>query len=359
MSTSIDPGRVLVGGFDGTSLPAELERRLAEGELAGVILFRRNLVDVAQCRALCASIHAACARGGQRAPLLAIDQEGGRVKRLDAPILPLPPMRALGALDDVAFTERAHRALGLQLAALGINLDFTPVADVDSNPANPVIGDRSFGRDPELVARHVAAAVRGMQSAGVAACAKHFPGHGDTSVDSHLALPRVSHPRERLESVELPPFRAAVRVSVASMMSAHVVYDALDAGVTATLSRRVLVDLLRGELGYGGVLFSDDLHMRAIADDLGVSEASIASLRAGCDVLLICKDPDAQHAARLALRDACAKDPELAARLAQSAARVDAMRDAWPSRVAEAEALNARLAEPSVLEVQDELRKRV
>src|SRR5690606_34075683 len=231
-----------------------------QGALGGVILFKRNLGTLEEIAELVAAIQDAYPSGV--APLVSIDQEGGRVARLGAPVVKLPPMRALGERDDADLTRRAARVLGAQLLALGIGVDFAPVLDVDTNPANPVIGDRSFGRDPETVIRHALAFAEGLREAGVIACGKHFPGHGDTDLDSHLALPRIAHDRARLDRVELAPFRAA-RGKVPTIMTAHVVFDAIDPSVPATLSRAVIEGVLRGELGYDGVIVSDDLEMKA------------------------------------------------------------------------------------------------
>jgi beta-N-acetylhexosaminidase len=222
---------------------------------------------------------------------VAIDQEGGRVQRLRAPWTEWPPMRRLGERDDLAETARVARGLACELADLGLDLDFAPVVDVDTNPANPVIGDRSFGREAERVARHARAFIEALQGAGVAACAKHFPGHGDTSEDSHTALPRVDHPLSRLRAVELVPFRAAAEAGVASMMTAHVVLPCLDPHLPATLCAAAL-ELLRGEVGYQGLVFGDDLEMAAVARSFAPREAARRALDAGVDALLVCRRAD-------------------------------------------------------------------
>ena len=185
-------------------------------------------------------------------------------------------------------------ALAAELAACGIRCDFAPVVDVDTNPKNPVIGDRSFGGDPDLVARLGAAMVRGLQDGGVAACAKHFPGHGDTDVDSHLDLPAVDHSRSRLEDVELRPFRKAVEAGVATIMTAHIFVRELDGGLPATLSPRIVDGLLRKELRYDGVVVSDDLEMQAISKHWGPGPAAVLAAKAGCDILPVCTNADAQ-----------------------------------------------------------------
>ena len=283
------PGQLLFAGFEGAQVPEDLTRLVRQGRVGGVVLFARNLRDPGQGRDLVARLHG-LAPGD--APLcVAIDQEGGRVQRLRAPWTEWPPMRRLGERDDLAETARVARALARELADLGIDLDFAPVVDVDTNPANPVIGDRSFGREPERVARHARAFIEAMQAAGVAACAKHFPGHGDTNEDSHTALPRVDHPLGRLREVELVPFRAAALAGVASMMTAHVLLPCFDPRVPATLCGAA-IELLRGEIGYDGVVFGDDFEMAAVAQHFPPREATRRALEAGVDALLVCSRAD-------------------------------------------------------------------
>ena len=292
------PGQLLFAGFDGTQAPADLLGLVRDGRLGGVILFARNVEGPEQVRRLVAELHAAAP---DATPLLvSIDQEGGRVQRLRAPWTEWPPMRAVGERNRTSDTRSLGKALGQELAHLGIGLDFAPVVDVDTNPENPVIGDRSFGATPEAVGRHAAALITGLQSAGVAACAKHFPGHGDTRVDSHVELPRVDHPIKRLREVELPPFCAAIEADVASIMTGHILTAALDSERPATLSRQVL-DLLRADLGYDGVLFSDDLEMAAVADHYTPGDAARLALEAGCDAVLACQRTDVRDAALAAL----------------------------------------------------------
>jgi beta-N-acetylhexosaminidase len=317
-------GQTLVAGFAGHEAPPELRAAAARGELGGFIVFRRNLGDPAQIAELTSGLIAACT--AEAPPWIAVDQEGGRVQRLGAPVLQLPPMRALGRIDDVALTERAAAVLGRQLAALGFNIDFAPVLDVDSNPDSPVIGDRSFGEDPARVVRHGAAFTRGLHSAGVAACGKHFPGHGDAALDSHVALPRVTHDRARLDRVELAPFRT-LAAELDAIMTAHIVFDALDADRPATLSAATLEGVLRGAFGFRGVIFSDDLEMKAISDQLGVAEAACEAIAAGCDALLICSQPELCLTAHAALVQRAEREPAFAERLRGAAQRnLDARR---------------------------------
>ena len=286
MSNCWQPGQLLFCGFEGRARPDDLARLLAAGRVGGVILFARNVESPSQLRELTEALHTAAP---EDAPLLiAIDQEGGRVQRLREPWTCWPPMRRVGDADDPSMTEAVATALAGELLDLGVGLDFAPVADVDTNPQNPVIGDRSFGRESQRVARHTTHFVRAMQREGVAACAKHFPGHGDTEADSHLELPRVTHDLERLRSVELPPFAAAVEAGVSSVMTAHVLVPAVDPERPATISPEVMA-LLRDDLGYEGVVFSDDLEMKAVADHWSAHELVSGCLEAGVDSVLVSK----------------------------------------------------------------------
>ena len=297
MTAAWQPGQLIYVGFHGTAVPPPLAAWIAAGRVGGVVLFKRNIDAPAQLRRLCADLHA-CAPTG--APLLiAIDQEGGRVQRLRAPWTEWPPMRRVGDHGDLGATAALGAALARELRDLGIGLDFAPVVDVDTNPQNPVIGDRAFGRDPARVAAHAAALLTALQQGGVAACAKHFPGHGDTQSDSHRELPRLDHDLDRLREVELVPFAAAARAGVASMMTAHVLFPRLDRRRPATLSPPIMA-LLRDDLAYDGVVFSDDLEMKAVADHFSIRDRVVGPLEAGCDALLVCSQQDlAEEAIRL------------------------------------------------------------
>ena len=281
------PGQLLFAGFPGLAAPPALLERIGEGRVGGVVLFKRNIAAAEQVRALVTALRSAAPPA---LPLLvAIDQEGGRVQRLRGPWTEWPAMRRVAEHGDPERTAAVAAALARELREAGIELDFAPVVDVDTNPANPVIGDRSFARTPEEVARHARAFIAALQAGGVAACAKHFPGHGDTAQDSHHELPRLDHDLERLRRVELPPFRAAIEAGVASVMTAHVLLPALDPDLPATLSPRALA-ILRGELGYDGVVFSDDLEMRAVADRFPIEARVELAIRAGVDAVLACSE---------------------------------------------------------------------
>jgi beta-N-acetylhexosaminidase len=324
-----DCGALIVGGFEGPELSPSYRRALQRGERAGAILFSRNIVDLEQVAALNAAIIAAAER-----PLVAVDQEGGRVARLKPPFVPLPPMRRLGRIDDVALTERAGAVLGAALAAHGFNLNFAPVVDVDSNPQNPVIGDRALGGDPALVGRHGAALVRGLER-HLSGCAKHFPGHGDTALDSHHALPRVTASRAELFARELPPFREVIGAGVSSLMSAHVVYPALDPERPATLAPSIVGDLLRRELGFGGVLFSDDLLMAAVAARNDPGGVAIEAVAAGCDLLLVCRHEEIQEDVLEALVREHERSASFRVRVGEAIERGAALRRRHPPAVAE------------------------
>jgi beta-N-acetylhexosaminidase len=273
---------VLQPGFTGTTAPDWLLRRLGQG-LASVGLFGRNIASREQLSALTAQL-----RAERDDVLVAIDEEGGDVTRLEVGTgSSFPGNNALGAVDDVELTREVAAELGRRLAACGVNLNWAPSADVNSNPSNPVIGVRSFGADTGLVARHTAAYVTGLQSAGVAACTKHFPGHGDTAVDSHHALPRIDVAEAVLESRELAPFRAAVAAGTRAVMSAHILVPALDPDRPATLSHRVLTELLRDTLHYDGLIVTDGMEMQAIAGTYGIERGSVLAVAAGADAICV------------------------------------------------------------------------
>ncbi|MFG3103424.1 glycoside hydrolase family 3 protein [Streptomyces sp. NPDC048182] len=273
---------VLQPGFTGTTPPDWLLRRLGEG-LASVGLFGRNVETPEQVAALTARL-----RAEREDVLVAIDEEGGDVTRLEVRTgSSFPGNLALGAVDDTDLTREVAAELGRRLAACGVNLNWAPSADVNSNPDNPVIGVRSFGADTGLVARHTAAYVTGLQSAGVAACTKHFPGHGDTAVDSHHAMPRIDVDAEVLAARDLAPFRAAIAAGSRAVMSAHILVPALDPAHPATLSPRVLTELLRGELGYDGLIVTDGMEMQAIAGTYGIERGSVLAIAAGADAICV------------------------------------------------------------------------
>ena len=289
-------GQLLIAGFDGHQVPPELRSLAREFGLGGVILFARNVADPEQV----AELAFEASRLVPDVPCwVSIDQEGGRVARLKTPFTEWPPMATLGRSGDVALAERFAKALASELRAVGVTLDYAPVLDVHTNPKNPVIGDRALADRAQTVAELGSAIIRTLQREGIAACGKHFPGHGDTSTDSHHELPLVEHPPERLRETEFVPFKAAIDAQVATIMTAHVVVPSLDEQRPATLSRRVVTDILRHELGFEGVILSDDLEMKAIANQYAVPQAAVMAIEAGCDGVLICSGAHDTQAAAL------------------------------------------------------------
>jgi beta-N-acetylhexosaminidase len=289
-------GQLAIVGFDGLAVPPELKTLVREFDLAGVILFARNVESPGQVRDLSREVSSLA----RDLPLwVSVDQEGGRVARLRAPFTEWPPMRTLGAAGDENLASRFAKALALELQAVGISLDYAPVLDVHTNPANRVIGDRALGDQAADVARLGRVIVRELQAAGIAACGKHFPGHGDTALDSHADLPIVEHPPERLREVEFVPFRAAIDEQVASIMTAHVLIPAVDAEHPVAMSPAIVQGWLRKELKYEGLILSDDLGMRAISDRYHTTMAAIGAVAAGCDAVLLCGPEVDKHAAVL------------------------------------------------------------
>ena len=254
-------GQLFMVGFEGTSVTPDLAAYIKEFKPGGVILFSRNLESIEQIVELTNALQAC----SPHSPLLiSIDQEGGRVSRLPKTFTIFPPCEVLGRCNSSELAYAAAATIAKELRAVGINMNMSPVLDVNSNPANPVIGDRAFGATPGPVFELGLATAGGLQDNRVVACGKHFPGHGDTNADSHKELPVVTASKERLEQVEFPPFRRATAHGVATLMTAHVLYRALDDQHPATLSPAIITNFLRGELQYDGVVLTDDLEMHAI-----------------------------------------------------------------------------------------------
>ncbi len=294
----------------------------------GLVFFARNVGDPEAVASLVARV----ADRAETMPLLGVDQEGGRVCRMDWPGCVFSGNMALGALDDPSRTRAIARALAEQLSALGIGVNFAPVLDVNNNPRNPVIGVRSYGGDPELVARHGVAALQGFREGGVLPVIKHFPGHGDTVGDSHYVMPEQHADRARLDAVELYPFRQALESGYeTAVMSTHILFPALDPEYPSTLSRRILTDLLRKELGYRGLVVTDCMEMGAIAERWTPEEAAVLAVEAGADMLVISHSRDVQVRMHRALVEAVGAGRLSEDRLAESVARADAARSLCPA----------------------------
>lgn len=307
MTVEQQVGQLFMAGFTGLKPTPEILDLIQQHALGGVILFSRNMRDAEQVRTLTRNLQDAARSAGHRHPLLiAIDQENGIVQRLVGIGTQFPGAMALGAAGSDALAYEVAVATGRELRALGINMNLAPVADVNNNPANPVIGVRSFGEDPEQVARLVAATVRGLRTAGVVSCLKHFPGHGDTTLDSHVALPSVLHAMDRLDVVELPPFKSGIEAGAESVMIAHVALPQLTDGdlSPATVSPGVVTGLLRQRLGFEGVIITDCLEMGAVAATMGTERGAVMALRAGADLALVSHTYARQRGSMEAVREA-------------------------------------------------------
>ncbi|HEY1683371.1 MAG TPA: beta-N-acetylhexosaminidase [Tepidisphaeraceae bacterium] len=309
--------RMFCVGFDAHEPTSHLRDLLAMG-VQHVVLFARNVTAPQQIFDLTRQLKSL----GDHV-MICVDQEGGRVRRLREGFTALPAMRSLGETKDVNLARRAGQALGRELRSVNIDVNFAPCVDVDTNPANPVIAARSFGPDPKLVSEMSCALLVAMQQNSVAACVKHFPGHGDTQLDSHLALPRLNHSMQRLESIELPPFQAAIAAKVASIMTAHVIVETIDAKYPATLSEKVLENMVRRRMNFNGVIFTDDFEMKAIADNYGFEEAIIRGVLAGCDVILVCHTPELQRKGVETLQKAVDSGQISRERIEASSRRID------------------------------------
>jgi beta-N-acetylhexosaminidase len=319
----------LMFGFEGKSVPPRLGQWLREGVVGGVILFSRNVETPRQVRNLCREIRSAGGRG-RPAPIIAIDQEGGRVMRLTGPrFTRFPPARCYSL-----FCCRASRvasavgeAMAEELRAIGVDMNFAPVLDVDSNPKNPVIGNRALSSDPESAAELGIAFLRGTLSRGVLPVGKHFPGHGHTSSDSHVELPVVRSSRNTILKRDVLPFRRAIRAGIPALMTAHVLYPALDREFPATLSRKILEGLLRERLGFRGTIFSDAMEMKAVTGRFGIGAAAVRAVSAGCNVVLICRGETDKEEAVEAISRASADDREFRKAVSASTRRVSRLRE--------------------------------
>jgi beta-N-acetylhexosaminidase len=312
-------GQLFMCGFDGLEPTDGIMNLIKEYGIGGLIYFRRNVRDANQVAELSDKLQQVSAD-----PLfIAIDQEGGMVVRIEEGVTVMPGSMAQGAADNEELSREAARWSGAELREIGINMNFAPCLDVNNNPHNPVIGVRSFGEDPAQVARLGTAAIRGYREGGVSAVAKHFPGHGDTAVDSHHELPSVPHDLDRLNEVELYPFRIAIERGVDAIMTAHVVFPAFEpGGLPATLSQKILTGLLRNQLGFEGVIVTDCLEMNAIAETIGVARGAVEAIKAGSDFILVSHSLVRQTAALEAVMEAVMTGEIPESRIDESARRI-------------------------------------
>jgi len=312
-------GQLFMVGVNGTELSQERISWLREYRPGGVILFSRNLVDPSQIATLTNSLqeHTSCG-----SLFIAIDQEGGCVSRLPSGFTLFPSAARIGACGSATLTYQAATITATELRAVGINMNMAPVLDIHTNPSNPIIGDRAFGTTVDQVCEMGMATIAGFQDHRMIACGKHFPGHGETMSDSHQELPTVDLPENRLKQVECQPFHQAIRHGLAAIMTAHVLYPALDQTMPATLSSRILTTLLRQEMGFTGPIISDDLEMNAMTNHWTIGDAAIQSLQAGADLLLICHQQDRQTEAMEAVQKAVEQGFLSKDRMASSLARL-------------------------------------
>ena len=351
-------GQRLVTGFPGTSMTPEFVRMVKEYKIANVILFRENIESESQLKTLCADIKTLVKQQTGHEAFITIDQEGGPVTRLPETCVNVPGAMALASTGKPENAYTAGKITGEELRSLGVNFDLAPSVDVNCNPANPIIGVRSYGDTADTVSRYAGEMIRGLCDGGVLCSAKHFPGHGDTGVDSHLALPCVNKPREELEKMELAPFRAAIAAGVPAIMTTHILFPALDdSGVPATMSRRIITELLRGEMGFDGLVISDCMEMQAIQKYYGSVNGVLAAMHAGVDLVFLSHTTTMAGEAAEAARVALEKGELSAEEMDESVARILAAKDALQRTEAKpyeknvAQRINAELLKASLTEV--------
>jgi beta-N-acetylhexosaminidase len=323
-------GQLLMAGFEGRTPSKPVEKLLRTQSLGGVILFRRNLKDPAQVAHLCADLQ----KRSSRPLLIAVDEEGGRVSRLPEGFTHFPAAAAMAGTGSVKLVYRAAECIAQQLKTVGINMNLAPVLDVNTQPQNPVIGDRAYGTTSTAVSTYGLSAMAALQDNGIIACGKHFPGHGDTTADSHHELPAVAHGIKRLMDVEVRPFHHAIQNGLATIMTAHVLYPALDKAVPATLSKRIVTGFLRGMLKFQGVVVTDDLRMKAISKQHGLGEAAVMVIEAGADLVLICEGEEEIPQVIEALAQAVQSGRLTEARIQQSLGRLQQLRDRFLTKAA-------------------------
>ncbi len=287
-------GSLMMIGISGETLTSDEKEFIVENDIAGVTLFSRNCKTPEQIYNLCAEIQSLSSRTASKAPrFVAIDMEGGRVHRLPKPFTQWPAPKFLGQIDNATLTFQFSNMMGAELAAVGINLNFAPCLDILSNPENTAIGDRSLGADPELVARNGSALVRGYIKSNILSCIKHFPGHGNTMVDSHFELPKEdSITLERLESFELIPFKRAAKARCDMVMPGHLFFPKIDPDFPVSFSKIFIQDLLRNSMRFRGIVVTDDLDMKALTKYYSIGEIPVKALQAGADLLLYCNVPE-------------------------------------------------------------------
>lgn len=318
-------GQMIMAGIDGTSIDKAARAMIAERHVGGIILYKDNFSDLGGSVRLINALKQA--NEGQTAPLfISVDQEGGKVSRLPKDFTAMPDARTVGQSSDAALAEQMGALLAAQLRVMGLNVDYAPVLDVNSNPNNPVIGKRAFGSRAELVSKMGLAAMKGLREGGVVSVVKHFPGHGDTSVDSHLDLPVVRKTAEQLAKLEWVPFRAAIDAKADAVMVAHILFPLVDADAPASMSKVIIGKQLRGTMGYDGVVITDDMTMGAITKNYGITEASLLSVEAGSDIVLVAHGYETAARVNDALLEAVQSGRIKASRIDESVRRILALK---------------------------------
>ena len=339
-------GQLVIVGMDGTELNEKIKNLIQNYHAGGVILYKKNITGSTQLLQLLNQLKSS---NNSKIPLfLSLDEEGGPVSRLPDEITKLPSNKIIGEINNENLSYNLGQALALQLKAYGFNLNFTPVLDINSNPQNPVIGDRSFGAGADLVSRLGVATIKGLQDGGVIPVGKHFPGHGDTLVDSHVGLPVVTYDLDRLRNFELLPFQAAIGSGVDAMMVAHILLPKLDDKFPASLSHNIITGLLKEELGFQGLVVTDDLTMGAIVKHYSLAQAAVQAVKADNDLLLVCHDYESQLAVLQALQTAVASGDIPEARIEESVYKILQLKQKYnlsdrPVEAVDTEAVNAKV----------------
>ncbi|MBI3594511.1 MAG: beta-N-acetylhexosaminidase [Nitrospirae bacterium] len=334
-------GQFLFVGFEGKKPSKELIEMIKKYKIGGVILFKRNIESLPQLVKLTSDLQKLSA---PRSLFIGIDQEGGRVSRLSREFTLFPAMEFLGKLDDISLTYRVGEVTAKELKGVGINVNFAPVLDIHSQKKNPIIGDRAFGETPALVSKHGLALIMGHEDNGVMPCGKHFPGHGDTTTDSHKTLPRIDHSLERLLDFEMKPFQHAVANRLEAVMTAHVLYTQLDPDHPASLSKNIISNILRNGMRFDGLVISDDLEMMAIRDHYSVKEAAVRAISAGSDTLLVCKEAALQIEAYEGILNAFEKNILTQERLTESLDRIFRLKEKYAGLIPPVPKLKQALA---------------
>lgn len=322
MSLEEKIGQMVIVGVEGLKLDHNSQEMIEKYHVGGFIFFKRNIEDVAQGQKLINALKKSNEQENNIPLFLSIDEEGGKVTRMPKEFQRLPTNERIGLVNDMDLSYQMGQLIGKELNIIGLNMDFAPVLDINSNPANPVIGDRAFGGDPALVSKLGLATMEGLRKENIIPVVKHFPGHGDTTVDSHIGLPKVNHGLERLEDFELGPFKDAIKKDADGIMIAHLLLPQIDQQNPATLSKTIITEILRKKLNYKGVVITDDMTMGAIAENYEIGEAAIKSVKAGSDIVLVCHEYDNQVRVIEALKTAAQKGDIPIERIDESVYRI-------------------------------------